>query len=73
VKHFSSPLEIIKDFYEIRIEFYTKRKKYLISVHEFNVEKLDNELKFILEVVNGTLIFFNRDLNEIIQEMKQKS
>jgi DNA topoisomerase II len=73
VKHFSSPLEIIKDFYEIRIEFYTKRKKYLIGVHEFNVEKLDNELKFILEVVNGTLIFFNRDLNEIIQEMKQKS
>jgi DNA topoisomerase II len=73
VKHFNNPLEIIKDFYEIRIGFYQKRKDHLVGVLEFELKKLENELKFIQEVVNGTIIIFKRDFNNLIIEMKKKS
>jgi len=61
IKKYESPLEIIKDFYEVRYSYYVKRKEYLIN-------KLTNELNLL----NYKVKFINDYLNKIIIIEKQK-
>ena len=50
-----TPVDILKEFYEIRLEFYEKRKLYMIEklTHELNILKA--KIRFINEYMDGVL------------------
>ena len=47
--------EIIDEFYDVRLEVYSKRKKQLIKDLEYKLVKLSNRAKYILATLDGSV------------------
>ena len=54
MKKYESELEVLQYFYEVRIDYYHKRKEYVESPVESL--RLDNQVRFILEKNDGKII-----------------
>lgn len=66
---YSSPEEILKDFVELRLEHYKKRKAHLIDVLEKRAEMCGHKSKFVSMVIEGKLVVFKRKKTELEAEM----
>ena len=49
LRKYDSPLAILKEFFEVRKDFYYRRKQYLEGKFEAETSKLSNQARFILE------------------------
>ncbi|KAF9977382.1 DNA topoisomerase 2 [Actinomortierella ambigua] len=56
IKKYGSPEEIIQDFYDVRLEYYRKRKEYLTDILTREWTRLDNKVRFILMIISGELV-----------------
>lgn len=63
---------VLKEFYLIRLDYYKRRKAYLISELEYDCKKLENMVRFVREVVNGTIIVTKRKKKELLNELRTK-
>lgn len=60
---------IMREFYDLRLEYYDKRKKYLTGILEAEARKLTNQARFILEKCDNTLIIENKKKKAMIDEL----
>ncbi|WOK99049.1 DNA topoisomerase 2-like [Canna indica] len=72
IKKYDNPEQILEEFFNLRLEFYDKRKKALLDNLEFDLLKLDNKVRFILGVVRGEIIVNNRKRADLFLELQQK-
>ncbi|GAU30192.1 hypothetical protein TSUD_311430 [Trifolium subterraneum] len=72
IKKFDTPEQILEEFYPLRMEYYERRKKYILANLERLLLIVDNKVRFILGVVNGEIIVSNRKKTELLIELKQK-
>ena len=56
IQKFDSPIEIIENFYKVRLEYYQKRKDYLTAKLKYDLDILRNKIRFIKAVVNEEII-----------------
>jgi len=56
LKQFSGPTEILKIFYDVRLEHYQKRKEWLEGKLTAEASKATYQAKFIEETIEGTLV-----------------
>ena len=63
------PEEILKDFVELRLEHYKKRKAHLIDVLQKRAEMCGHKSKFVSMVIDGKLVVFKRKKVELEKEM----
>lgn len=71
IQHFKSPEEIMEDFYNIRLEYYQKRKDYILKKLLRECIILENKVKFV-ENVLGDKIKWNipeEDLEKILEDL----
>jgi DNA topoisomerase-2 len=63
---------IIEEFYEVRLKLYEKRKIMTLEKlnHSLTINK--NKLKFITEILDGSLTIKNKDENILVQELEEK-
>ncbi|KAK2637028.1 hypothetical protein Ddye_031820 [Dipteronia dyeriana] len=73
IKKYDAPEQILEDFFQLRLEFYIKRKKILLENLELDLLKLENRVRFILGVVSGEIIVNNRKKADLFLELQQKS
>ncbi|PIA48452.1 hypothetical protein AQUCO_01400799v1 [Aquilegia coerulea] len=71
IKKYDSPEQILEEFFHLRLEYYEKRKKYLVYNLEKEQLKLENKVRFILAVVKGEIIVSNRKRMDLCQELRQ--
>jgi DNA topoisomerase-2 len=69
---FDTPLHIMEAFYNIRLEFYSKRKENLIRNLEAEKLMLSNKARFVDEVCSGELIVSNRKRQELLTELQER-
>ena len=62
--------DILFEFYCIRIGYYQKRKDYLIDEYNFDINILENKIKFITEIIQKKLIIHNKNDDIIINDME---
>lgn len=72
IKKYDSVEEILSEFYTIRLQFYQKRKEYLVNELESQYNKLSNQLKFVQMVINNKQDFLNRKRKDLLQDLKSK-
>lgn len=72
IKKYSSVEEILREFYDLRLEFYKKRKAYLEGMLESEALKLDNIARFILEKIDGTIVIENKAKKNLIETLVRK-
>jgi DNA topoisomerase-2 len=64
--------EIFEEFYNVRLEFYEKRKKFLLDKIGFTLEKNENKKKFIIMFLNGEIDFKrSKNKKDIISILKK--
>ena len=69
---YKEPTDILLDFYDIRLEFYEKRKMYLTKKLESELALLKAKVRFIEEYINGKLDI-NRKTRDYINDLLEKS
>ncbi|XXG56492.1 hypothetical protein AAC387_Pa03g3885 [Persea americana] len=72
IKKYDSPEQILEEFFPLRLENYSKRKRVMLESLELELLKLDNKVRFILAVVKGEIIVNNRKKADLLIELKQK-
>ncbi|KAI8050010.1 DNA topoisomerase [Thamnidium elegans] len=71
IKKYSSAEQILEEFYELRLDYYHKRKAHLIDVLTDEFVRLDNKAKFIQLVISGQLEYVNRKEELVMADMKE--
>ena len=72
IKKYDSVLDIIKEFYDIRLEYYEKRKIYWTTKWTADLDILQNRIRFINEFIEGKLEIVKRSTDEIIQDLEKQ-
>ncbi|OMO96852.1 DNA topoisomerase II, eukaryotic-type [Corchorus olitorius] len=72
IKKYDTPEQILEEFFHLRLEFYEKRKKFLLENLEMELLKMDNKVRFILGVVKGEIIVSNRKRADLFLELQEK-
>lgn len=71
IKSYSSPEEILKEFFQIRLDFYEKRKRYMENSLEKEWMKLDNKARFVYMVASGEIVLIKRKKPELVAELNK--
>ncbi|KAL1128861.1 hypothetical protein AAG570_013395 [Ranatra chinensis] len=69
LRKFESVDTILKEYYDLRLEYYGKRKDYLEGMLQAEANKLSAQARFIVEKCNNTLIIENKKKAKLIQEL----
>lgn len=73
IKKYNNVSEIMEEFYKVRLDYYEKRKQFLIAKLLRDYEIVSNKAKFINEILNQTLILNNLKKKEIISLLIKKN
>lgn len=71
IRKYETPLEVLEEFYSIRIEYYDRRKASMLAKLQDQIKMLSNKTRFILSVVDGTLVVSNRKKQDILDQLVQ--
>ena len=69
LKVYDSPIDIIKDFCDYRIQKYVERYQFLIAEGHEALATIQAKIRFIEMVLDGTLDFKNKNRNTIKKEL----
>lgn len=72
IRKYDTIFEIICEFCEIRLHFYTKRKNHLLSDLSRRILINKNKERFLVEVMDNVLLIHRRKEEAIIQELSEK-
>jgi DNA topoisomerase-2 len=64
--------EIIKEFFNMRLKMYEKRKQYLLAKMENDIEILKQKMMFILGIINEEIFINKRSKDEITKQLQDK-
>lgn len=70
IKKYKDANEILKEFVDIRMEYYTKRKSHKIKKIKKELKFLDARVKFIDDVIQGRLKLLNAKKADIVQYLE---
>ncbi|CDO71762.1 hypothetical protein BN946_scf184920.g46 [Trametes cinnabarina] len=72
IKKYNSAEEIIEDFYPKRLAYYQKRKDFLANELQLQLDRLNNQARFVKMIVDKELIVANRKKADIVAELRRK-
>ncbi len=67
---YESPIDIIKEFYTVRLIYYSKRKESLLKKYTHKRDILENKIRFLHEQINNILIIYKKKKDVIINELE---
>uniref|UniRef100_A0A3Q0KH18 DNA topoisomerase 2 n=1 Tax=Schistosoma mansoni TaxID=6183 RepID=A0A3Q0KH18_SCHMA len=71
LKCYPNEIIIIREFYELRLTWYEKRKVYLEGVLSAEARKLENQARFVLEKIQSIMVIENKPKKELIRMLKE--
>lgn len=72
IKKFDTQYDIINHFYDVRLEYYTKRKQYQIEGLKRDIKIHQNKMKFLKLVIDGDIVI-NKRSREVIEKDLEKN
>lgn len=73
MKKYDDVRYIMQEFYDVRLEFYAKRKKHLEGMLGAEALKLSNQARFIIEKCDGSLVVENKKRKKMIEELVKRN
>ena len=65
IKKYNNIEEIMRDYYEVRLNMYIKRRDYQLNILEFELNMISYKVKFILMIINKEIDINNKKRSEI--------
>lgn len=72
LKKYESAEEILREFFELRLHYYSLRKDWLTGMLGAEAAKLNNQARFILEKIEGKIVIENKPKKELIAVLIQR-
>lgn len=72
LKKYASPLDIIHEFCAVRLDCYERRKQHHLETLRMELLRLANRVRFVREVVAGSLVISRRAISELLAELAAK-
>eukprot|EP00934_Nitzschia_sp_Nitz4_P007169 Nitzschia sp. Nitz4//scaffold1_size375055//264446//269078//NITZ4_000304-RA/size375055-augustus-gene-0.688-mRNA-1//1//CDS//3329541129//7159//frame0 len=72
IMKYSKTEDILKEFFDLRLEFYGRRKALLVQKLEKEQKMLSNKARFVEEVCSGSLIVSNRKKVELLDDLQER-
>nr|UQT18118.1 DNA topoisomerase II beta [Andrias davidianus] len=72
LKKYETVQDILKEFFDLRLQYYTLRKDWLMGMMGAEAAKLSNQARFILEKIQGKITIENKSKRDLIQMLVQK-
>jgi DNA topoisomerase-2 len=73
IHKYTSPLDILKEFFDVRMEYYQKRKEHLLNTLANEQKILENKIRFITEVTTEVIVVHKlkkAELENVLTERK---
>ena len=70
LKPYSRAVDILYEFYDVRLDLYAQRRLALLSSLSSHIEKLSEETRFLELVVSGELVVSNRPREDVVNDLK---
>ncbi|VDP22137.1 unnamed protein product [Echinostoma caproni] len=61
---------LLRDFFDVRLQWYEKRKSYLEGMLAAEARKLENQARFVLEKIEGLMSIENKPRKELIRMLQ---
>ncbi|KAH7135608.1 DNA topoisomerase [Dendryphion nanum] len=71
IHKYHSVLDIMEEFFHIRMKFYEKRKSHQLSEMQKELEKLSNQSRFIQMIIDGKLIVSKKKKAVLVAELQK--
>ncbi|GJQ70860.1 Top2 [Trypoxylus dichotomus] len=72
LRRFDSVMDILKEFYKLRLHMYQKRKDFMEGMLEAEAKKLTDQARFITEKCSGELVVENKKRKTIVDELLRR-
>lgn len=72
IKRYDSVDDVLREFFTIRLEYYQKRKDFMLGMLSAESLKYDNMARFILEKIDGTIVIENKPKKELISMLVRR-
>jgi len=72
LKKYNTPEEIVDDYYPVRIEYYQKRKAYLLDALRKELLVLSNRARYISEILDDTIDLRRKTTAMMVQILKDR-
>ncbi|KAH8335876.1 hypothetical protein KR074_000575 [Drosophila pseudoananassae] len=72
LRRFPSTLDVLKEFYKLRLEYYARRKDYLVGQLTAQADRLSDQARFILEKCEKTLVVENKQRKVMCDELVKR-
>jgi DNA topoisomerase-2 len=69
IHKYETPLDIMEEFYHIRLAFYEKRKQYLLNEMQRELDKLSNQSRFVQMIIDGKLVVSKKKKSVLVAEL----
>jgi DNA topoisomerase-2 len=69
---YNTPEEIVDDYYPVRIEYYQKRKTYLLDALRKELLVLSNRARYISEILDDTIDLRRKTTAMMVQTLKER-
>lgn len=71
IKKYASPLKILEEFYELRLEYYQRRKDMLLKKLKAELKILDSKVKFVRLVVGKKIDLVNKSRDKMVSILEK--
>lgn len=71
LRKYDSVMDIMKEHFDLRLEYYQKRREFLLGQLGAEASKLSNQARFIVEKCEGKLVIENKKKTLMIEELKK--
>ncbi|XP_068141065.1 DNA topoisomerase 2 [Drosophila tropicalis] len=72
LRRFPTSIDILKEFYTLRVEYYFRRKDYLVGQLTAQADRLSDQARFILEKCEKTLVVENKQRKAMCEELVKR-
>ncbi|SPO27638.1 probable DNA topoisomerase II [Ustilago trichophora] len=72
IKKYTSPEQILEEFYLLRLSYYQKRKEHLVDQLKLAYDRLSNQARFVQMIISRELVVSNRKRADIVAELRKK-
>jgi DNA topoisomerase II len=66
---YRSPLDILREYCIVRLEYYRRRKAHLLDALTKDTARLETKIRFVSAVIDGSLQIFHRPMEEVRRDM----
>ncbi|KAL2266989.1 hypothetical protein VTJ83DRAFT_4266 [Remersonia thermophila] len=72
IQKYDNVEQIMEEFYHYRLQFYAKRKEYWLGVYHADYRKLQNQYRFITEIIEDKLVVSKKKKAVLVQELRER-